>query len=106
MKFSKSLSSNDMVLIVAERFRDYRRSALLTQQEAADRAGVSKTTVYNFENGRLLNVSLRTVIDLMRAVGMVERVDSLLPQIPLSPYLIDDYGNKVKRITHKRNVGK
>ncbi len=103
MQFSKTLSSTDIVVLVAERFREYRQAALLTQQEAADLAGVSKTTVYNFENGRLANVSLRTVIDLMRAVGMVERVDLLLPEIPFSPYLMDDRGVKVKRIKHKRN---
>lgn len=103
MNITKSNSSTEIVSVIGERFRDYRLAALLTQQEVADIAGISKTTVYSFENGRLPNVSLRTVVDLLRAVGMIDRLDDLLPEIPVSPYLMSSTGTKVSKIYHKRN---
>ena len=96
-------SSVEIVTTIGERFREYRLAALLTQQEVADRAGVSKVTVYSFENGRLPNVSLRTVIDLLRAIGMLSKVDELLPQIPVSPYLMSASGSTKTKVYHKRN---
>jgi len=100
---TKSIPSVEMVSIIGERYKEYRLAALLTQQEVADIAGVSKTTVYCFENGRLPNVSLRTVFDLLRAIGMVDKINDILPEIPVSPYLISSTGNKVSKIYHKRN---
>jgi len=100
---TKKSSSAEIVSIMGERFKEYRLAALLTQQEVADIAGVSKTTVYSFENGRLPNVSLRTVIDMLRAIGMLDRIDDMLPEIPVSPYLMSSKGNKVSKIYHKRN---
>jgi len=100
---TKSIPSTEIVSIIGERFKEYRLAALLTQQEVADIAGVSKTTVYNFENGRLPGVSLRTVIDLLRSIGMIGRIDDLLPEIPVSPYLMSSSGKKVSKIYHKRN---
>jgi len=103
MMITKANSSAEIVSVLGERFKEYRLAALLTQQEVADIAGVSKTTVYSFENGRLPNVSLRTLVDLLRAIGMIDRIDDLLPEIPVSPYLMSSTGNTVSKIYHKRN---
>jgi len=106
MAITKSKPSTEIVSVIGERFKAYRLASLLTQQEVADMAGVSKTTVYSFENGRLPNVSFRTVTDLLRAIGMVDRIDNLFPEIPVSPYLMSSAGKKVSKIYHKRNVKK
>lgn len=103
MAIAKDSSSVEIVTTIGERFREYRLAAQLTQQEVADRAGVSKVTVYSFENGRLPNVSLRTVVDLLRAIGMLSRIDELLPQIPVSPYLISALGSTKTKVYHKRD---
>lgn len=100
---SKSSSSAEIVSIIGERFREYRLAALLTQQEVADIAGVSKTTVYSFENGRLPNVSFRTVVDLLRAIGMIDKIDDILPEIPISPYLMSSSKKQITKVYHKRN---
>lgn len=103
MTITKSIPSTEIVAIIGERFKEYRLAAILTQQEVADLAGVSKTTVYSFENGRLSNVSLKTVIDLLRAIGLLDKINDLLPEIPVSPYLMSPNGDKVSKIYHKRN---
>jgi transcriptional regulator with XRE-family HTH domain len=55
----------------------------LTQSALADAAGVSLKTVANAEDGQ--NVSVETLLLLMRGVGRLEDVDTLLADPGPSP---------------------
>ena len=76
-------------------------SNMLTQKEAAERAGVSLITLRKFENGKAYNINMGNFLSLLRVVGCLEQVDGLLPEIPVSAYAMDRLlGNKPKRIRH------
>ena len=49
----KALSNAEIVMQLGKRFKEYRLSSKLTQQEAADKAGMSVVTLRQFENGKL-----------------------------------------------------
>ena len=59
-------------------------------------------TVYKFESGAANNLSLGTFLLLLKAVGWIEALDELMPELPPSPYLLKDNDRKVQRIRHKQ----
>jgi transcriptional regulator with XRE-family HTH domain len=54
-----------------------------SQEQLAIEAGVSKSTVERLESGR--DVKLASFIRILRALGLLERLDSLLPEPLPSP---------------------
>lgn len=74
---------------------------MLTQKEAAQRAGVSLITLRQFENGRSYNINMGNFLAMLRVVGCLEQVDELLPEMPVSAYAMDRLmQKKPKRIRH------
>lgn len=72
----------------------------MTRKEVSVAARVGMTTLYKFESGNMTDISFGTMIRLLRAIGMVENWDALLPELPESPYMY--YGNdkKIQRVRH------
>ena len=66
--------SNYYILqLLAERMKEYRLAARLSQRELAQMSGVSYTTICRFEQGKHPNLSLSNFISLLRQVGMESR---------------------------------
>ena len=98
---TSAMSNPEIISALGQRFKEYRLANRLTQQEAAEKAGVSLITLRQFENGKAYNINMGNFLGLMRAVGCLEQVDELLPEIPISAYAIDRLlANKPKRIRH------
>ncbi|MDO4160910.1 MAG: helix-turn-helix transcriptional regulator [Prevotellaceae bacterium] len=95
-------STPEIVRILGSRFREYRMRCNLTQSEAAERAGVAKSTLQKFESGNACNMSITTLILLLKVVGRINALEELLPELPESPYLIRNE-KKVQRIRHKKD---
>ena len=96
-----AMSNPEIISELGRRFKEYRLSAMLTQKEAAERAGVSLITLRQFENGRSYNINMGNFLALLRVVGCLEQVDELLPEMPVSAYAIDRLiQKKPKRIRH------
>ncbi len=68
---------------VGERIRTERLNRNLTAQEVADYAGVSLATLSKVERGH--NHSLKTLLRILRALGLLNRVEALLPDQGPSP---------------------
>ena len=96
-------SATELIRLLGTRFREYRLRCNMTQKEVAERTGLGITTITTFENGAAGNVSLATFILLLKAVGQVNSIDGLLPELPESPYLHRSGNRKVQRIRHKNN---
>ena len=95
------MSNPEIISELGRRFKEYRLSAMLTQKEAAKRAGVSLITLRQFENGRSYNINMGNFLAMLRVVGCLEQVDELLPEMPVSAYAIDRLmQKKPKRIRH------
>ncbi len=91
----------ELVKLLGTRFKEYRMRANLTQKEVAEQAGLTVATIYKFESGTATNVSLGTFLLLLKAIGQIDALDELLPELPESPYLYKQE-KKVQRIRHKK----
>ncbi|MCC8113891.1 MAG: helix-turn-helix domain-containing protein [Bacteroidales bacterium] len=94
-------SGPELVRRLGARFRDYRMRAKMTQQEVATSAAISVVTVHKFESGAARNISLDTLIRLLRSIHCLEFFDELLPELPPSPYLINRQQKPMQRIRKK-----
>ena len=96
-----AMSNPEIISELGRRFKEYRLSAMLTQKEAAERAGVSLITLRQFENGRSYNINMNNFLAMLRVVGCLEQVDELLPEMPVSAYAMDRLmQRRPKRIRH------
>lgn len=68
---------------IGRRLEALRRARGLTQSEAAERAGLGRTTLYRAENGD--NPTLSTVIRLLRVYGRLGAVEDFIPAPGVSP---------------------
>ena len=97
---NKSLPTPDIIRNLGLRFRDYRMRLMMTRKEVSVAARVGMTTLYKFESGNMTDISFGTMIRLLRANGMVENWDALLPELPESPYMYYDNDKKIQRVRH------
>ena len=90
----------ELVQLLGSRFKDYRMRSRMTQKEVAEHAGITVNTIHKFENGLVSNLSLSTFLLLLKAVGCVNGIDELMPELPESPYLMKENGKKAQRVRH------
>ena len=90
----------ELVKVLGGRFRDYRMRSRMTQKDVAEQSGVTINTIHKFENGLAPNVSMSTFLLLLKAIGCIDGIDQLMPELPESLYLIKDNGKKAQRIRH------
>ena len=95
-------SSPELVRLLGVRFKDYRLRANMTQKEVAEATGLSILTIHRFENGTANNISLGTFLLLLKAVGCINDLDSLMPEQPESPYLYKENNKKTQRVRHNK----
>lgn len=91
----------ELIRLLGVRFKDYRLRCNMTQKEVAEQSGVSVNTITKFENGTTGSMSLGTFLLLMKAIGRIEGLDDMIPELPESAYL-QNKGKKVQRIRHKQ----
>ena len=83
------------------RIRDYRIRMEMTQGELADKSGVSMGTVVRIEQGKAVSTLL--LITILRTLGVLENLETLLPELGISPIQLRKMqGRKVQRIRHKK----
>lgn len=96
-----SMSNAEIIMTFGKRLKDYRISMRLTQQELADRCGVSLVTLRKFENGQATNITMNNFIAILREVHELESIKDVLPEIPISPYdLAKVEKKKPQRVYH------
>jgi transcriptional regulator with XRE-family HTH domain len=80
----EALNTDDVVLAeLGSRLAGTRLERNISQAQLASEAGVSKSTVERLETGR--EVRLASFVRILRALGLLERLDSLLPEPLPSP---------------------
>lgn len=92
----------ELIKLLGARFKDYRLRSNMTQKDVSEQSGITITTIHKFENGTSGNMSLGTFLLLMKAIGQINILDELMPELPDSAYLIKS-GKKVQRIRHKKS---
>lgn len=84
---------------LGKRIKALRVSVPLTQQELAEKAGLSKRTISSLESGS--DVSFSTVVEVLRVLGKLQILDSLLPEQQIRPSQIVSGGKVRERATKK-----
>ena len=94
------IANAEIVRVLGANFRQYRLRARLTQEEVATLTGVSIFTIRKFETGKATNLSVQTLLALLRAVDQINAVAALLPPLPPNPEQIFKNTSDIKRVRH------
>lgn len=77
---------------IAERLKVMRKSYGFTQEELAEQAGISRSTIARIEKGE--TITLDAIIRIFRCFHTLERFEHLFETTPLSP--LELYRNERK----------
>jgi len=78
-----SLSNTAIVSEIGKRLKEYRLKKKLSQQDLAERAGISLFTIAQIEKGK--PVSIGMLLPVMRVLRLLDNLELLLPEIGPSP---------------------
>ena len=95
------LSDPAILKRIGIQIRDYRIRMELTQNELAEKSGVSPGSVVRLEQG--CPVSTLLFVSVLRTLGLLENLQVLLPELGISPIQMRKLQGKKKiRIRHKK----
>ena len=86
MKIDYYSGTAEIMKELGSRIKSARIDMDITQALMAERTGLSLRTISNLENGR--DVSLRTLIEVLRVLDRVQSFDTVLPETVIRPSLI------------------
>lgn len=90
---NNNMSNSALLAEIGARLKSLRVEQNKDQQQFAYEAGLSLRTLSRLENGH--SVSFEAVLKVIRALGLIERLDLLLPTVDISP---------VEQAKNKRNT--
>ena len=90
-------SDEAIILELCEKVRKLRRSCCISQTELAQKSGVSIASIKRIEAGTVTDLNICTLIKILRACGKLEGMAELIPDVPDSPFLIDQKTGKVRK---------
>ncbi|MEN8008533.1 MAG: helix-turn-helix transcriptional regulator [Candidatus Krumholzibacteriota bacterium] len=98
------MSDKAILQEIGGRLKNRRLNRNLTQQEVADQAGLTRTTVGEFERGA--SSSMLTLIRILRVLDSLEELDSFLPDTGPSPLQLARFqGRQRQRASRKKPDG-
>lgn len=77
MRIRGDSTADDVAKELSNRFKQYRISCQLTQEELADKSMVSLSTIKRFEKGE--DIGLSKLIRLMESLDLIGNLDILIP---------------------------
>ena len=77
------LSNAATVQEIGKRIKAYRLKKRFSQQELAERAGISVFTISQIEHGK--PVSIAMLVPVLRVLRLLDNLEMLLPEIGISP---------------------
>ena len=89
-------SSDELEQIIGLRIKNLRIHNNLKQEELAARANVSKSALFNLESGK--GSTIKTLVSVLDALGESGWIDTLAPDIKLSPIQLMELGKRRQRV--------
>ncbi|MCQ2160447.1 MAG: helix-turn-helix transcriptional regulator [Bacteroidales bacterium] len=90
-------SDEAIILELCGKVRNLRRSCCISQTELAQKSGVSIASIKRIEAGTITDLNVGTLIKILRACGNLEGMADLVPDVPESPFLIDQKTGKTRK---------
>jgi len=87
---------------IAMRLKRRRLNINMSQQELADRAGISRNTVSYIERGESFGVL--TLIQILRALNALDGIDSFLPDPGISPLQLARMKGQERRRAYRKSA--
>ena len=104
MSIGSYTTNQDFIILLSQRLKEYRLAARISQKEMAEKSGVSLTTISHLEQGVNRNITLNNFISLLRVVGMEQRLNDLLPELPMPPIALKQMNKYIpKRVRRNSN---
>jgi transcriptional regulator with XRE-family HTH domain len=101
MRLTLELTDAVILAELGKRLERRRIDAALTQAQLAEQAGISKRTLERIESGTSTDFAM--LIRALRALGEIEGLESLIPDLPHSPLtLLKQHGHVRKRAYQPR----
>lgn len=86
---------------LGKQIKSYRIMKEMSQQELADRSGVSKRSISRLEQGETVQVD--SLFKVLMALGLGENIELLVPDQTKRPsYYLENKENHAKRVRKKR----
>ena len=82
---SEFTTNQDIIELLSRRIKEYRLAARISQKEMAEKSGISLATISHFALGVSQNLTLNNLISILRVIGMEQRLNDLLPELPMPP---------------------
>lgn len=101
----KIVSVNSQSAILKElgsRIKRNRLDMQLSQQDFAQKAGISTRTLSSAENGD--DIRLGSLIRILRTMGCLENLDMLLPEMTFDPEDYRKLGKERQRVSRKTDI--
>lgn len=97
----KMLLNQDILSDLGKRLKQQRLNQNLSSAELANKSGVSIRTITGFERGEK-NISLVNLIELLRALGLINNLSMLIPELPsVSPLELMEIEKKKRKRARK-----
>ena len=95
-------NENNVLILkeLGERIKDLRIAENMTQNDLADRSGVSVKTICRIEKGD--NLSVMNYLNVLRALGILENLQLVVPEKRVSPGELHKRGKKRERVSAKQ----
>ncbi len=102
MKSYPQMADDTFLELIGKRLAQMRLNRNLTQEQLADQAGIGLRTVQRLELGAAAT-QLSGFVRVCRVLGLLERLDSFIPELPASPMAqLKLQGRKRQRATGKK----
>lgn len=77
-----SYISSEIISILGERFRNYRKALGVSQGYIHLKTGIAVSTISLFENGKGQGMSLENLVSLLKAVELEDGLTEIIPVVP------------------------
>lgn len=100
MKIQIANSNAAILSELGSRIKRARMDQRLSQQELANQVGVSLRTISVIENGG--DFRLGNLLRILRALGYLENLNALLPELAINPEDYATLGKERQRVSRRR----
>lgn len=94
------MSDNEIIRDIGKRLKELRLRKNITQESLSKKTGLNRVTISKIENGQ--KTSLFSLIQVLRGLDELQRLDSIIPGEAISPLQLA----RLKGMKRKRASGK
>lgn len=95
------MSDNEIIRDIGRRLKALRLTKNITQDELALKTGLNRVTISKTERGQ--KISLLSLLQILRGLDELQRLDSIIPEETVSPLKLAMLKSRQRKRASKRN---